>query len=57
MSVKSRLLKLEAKKINSDDMIVLFIDDTCTYDGKQYTTGQFYKLYPNFKNAITIEIE
>ena len=39
-------------------MIVIFIDDICTYDGKEYTVEEFCKLYPNFDNdnAICINV-
>jgi len=59
LNLKARLLKLEnSKKVVTDNMIVIFIDDICTYDGKQYTAKEFYKLYPNFDddNAICINV-
>jgi len=39
-------------------MIVIFIDDICTYEGIEYTAKEFYKLYPNFDddNAICINV-
>jgi len=56
-NLKARLQKLEAKNSNSENAIVIFIDDICTYDGKQYTKEEFYKLYPDFEDGIFIEIE
>ena len=59
MNLKARLLKLEnSKKVVTDNMIVIFIDDICTYDGKEYTAEEFYKLYPYFDddNAICINV-
>jgi len=57
LNLKARLQKLEAKNNNSDNMIVIFIDDICTYENKQYTKEEFYKIYPKFENEICIEIE
>lgn len=57
MNIKTRILKLEAKKIDDKNIVVIFIDGICTYEDKQYTYDEFYKLYPDFKNAICVEIE
>ena len=59
MNLKARVLKLENSKQNkTDNMIVIFIDDICTYEVIEYTAKEFYKLYPNFDddNAICINV-
>ncbi len=57
MSVKSRLEKLEQKTKTTNNDIILFIDDKAIYNGVEYTSEEFYKLYPKFKNEIFIELE
>lgn len=52
-----RVKKLEEKN-NSDEVdLVLFIDDITTYKGNTYESDDFYRLYPHFKDAKTLEIK
>lgn len=57
MKNKKRLEKLEIKKASKDNEVVIFIDGTCTYKGKQYTEEELYKIRPKLKNVVQIELE
>jgi hypothetical protein len=57
LKLKIRLEKLEEKLLKKDEDnngVVFYIDDKCTYKGKEYTREEFEATYPKFKNIINV---
>ena len=57
MKLRLRLEKLEAKLLQKDEYnngVIIYIDDKCTYKGKEYTREELEATYPKFKNEINV---